>query len=99
MPYRQIDQSGVLFTAFRFGCPVIASDVGAFKDYIPEFAGLLIPQLTPSAIAETVREFGLQQHRFNRAKIRDYACLKAWPRTVIPLIEAYQMTRRACGPT
>ena len=30
LPYRHIDQSGVLFTAFRFGCPIIGTDVGSF---------------------------------------------------------------------
>jgi D-inositol-3-phosphate glycosyltransferase len=36
MPYRSIFQSGVLFMAFRFGLPVIATDVGAFKEDVIE---------------------------------------------------------------
>ncbi|MFA5015605.1 MAG: glycosyltransferase family 4 protein [Actinomycetota bacterium] len=34
MPYRKIDQSGVLLLALSYGLPVIASNVGSFKDYI-----------------------------------------------------------------
>jgi glycosyltransferase involved in cell wall biosynthesis len=36
LPYRSIYQSGVLFLAFRFGLPVIASDVGSLRDYVTE---------------------------------------------------------------
>ncbi|MFO1478379.1 MAG: glycosyltransferase [Verrucomicrobiota bacterium] len=34
MPYRNIFQSGVLFLAYRFGLPVIATDVGSFGEDI-----------------------------------------------------------------
>jgi|KBSSwiStaDraftv2_1062776.scaffolds.fasta_scaffold06815_4 D-inositol-3-phosphate glycosyltransferase len=34
LPYRHIFQSGVLFLGYRFGLPVIASDVGALRDEI-----------------------------------------------------------------
>lgn len=36
MPYRYIFQSGVIFTAYHFGLPVIATDVGSLKDDIIE---------------------------------------------------------------
>jgi glycosyltransferase involved in cell wall biosynthesis len=32
LPYKRIFQSGVLFLAYRFGIPVIATDVGNFRD-------------------------------------------------------------------
>jgi glycosyltransferase involved in cell wall biosynthesis len=32
LPYREIDQSGVLFTALAFGLPVVLSDVGGFPE-------------------------------------------------------------------
>jgi glycosyltransferase involved in cell wall biosynthesis len=34
LPYTEVDQSGVLFLAYSFGLPVIASDVGSFRDDI-----------------------------------------------------------------
>jgi D-inositol-3-phosphate glycosyltransferase len=32
MPYRNIFQSGVLFLGYRFGLPIIATDVGSFRE-------------------------------------------------------------------
>jgi len=32
LPYTQVFQSGVLFLGYRFGLPVIATDVGSFRD-------------------------------------------------------------------
>jgi glycosyltransferase involved in cell wall biosynthesis len=36
LPYIQIFQSGILFFAFNFGLPVVASDVGSFRDDVIE---------------------------------------------------------------
>jgi len=36
LPYRHIFQSGPLFTSYRFGLPVIATDVGSFREDIIE---------------------------------------------------------------
>lgn len=36
LPYKYIFQSGVLFLSYAFGLPVIATDVGSFKEYIIE---------------------------------------------------------------
>ena len=36
LPYREIYQSGVLFTGYIFGLPVIAAEVGSLKDEIVE---------------------------------------------------------------
>lgn len=36
LPYEYIFQSGVLFLAFNFGLPVIATDVGSLKEFIDE---------------------------------------------------------------
>ena len=32
LPYREIEQSGVLFTALAFGCPLLLSAVGGFSE-------------------------------------------------------------------
>jgi len=32
LPYREIEQSGVLFTALAFGCPLVLSAVGGFTE-------------------------------------------------------------------
>jgi D-inositol-3-phosphate glycosyltransferase len=36
LPYKEIFQSGVLFVGYNFGLPVVATDVGSFRDDIPE---------------------------------------------------------------
>jgi glycosyltransferase involved in cell wall biosynthesis len=39
LPYREIDQSGVLFTALAFGKPMLLSDVGGFPEIAATGAG------------------------------------------------------------
>jgi glycosyltransferase involved in cell wall biosynthesis len=94
LPYRHIDQSGVLFTAYRFGTPVIASDVGSFREFLPAYAGMIVPTLTPAAFAETVREFKRRKTGFDRARIRHLAESMVWPITVKPLVDAYRAVTR-----
>lgn len=36
LPYKEIFQSGLIFTSYRFGLPVIATDVGELKEIIDE---------------------------------------------------------------
>lgn len=93
LPYRHIDQSGVLFTAFRFGVPVIATDVGAFRECLPDFAGIIVEKPAPEQLAETMRAFLARRQSFDRARIRAHAESMSWPRTVWPLVEAYREQR------
>jgi glycosyltransferase involved in cell wall biosynthesis len=51
LPYRQIDQSGVLFTALAFGRPLLLSDVGGF----PEVATTGAAELVAPGDAEQLR--------------------------------------------
>lgn len=90
LPYRHIDQSGVLFTAFRFGTPVIASDVGSFRESLPEYAGVIVPALTAESLAHTLRVFSAKKSEFDRQRIRQHAEAMVWPVTVLPLINAYK---------
>ena len=43
LPYREIDQSGVLFTALAFGRPLLLSAVGGFPDIALSGAAELVP--------------------------------------------------------
>jgi len=43
LPYRQIDQSGVLFTALAFGKPMLLSDVGGFPEVAATGAARTFP--------------------------------------------------------
>jgi glycosyltransferase involved in cell wall biosynthesis len=43
LPYREIDQSGVLFTALAFGKPLLLSDVGGFPEIAATGAARVFP--------------------------------------------------------
>lgn len=89
LPYRYIDQSGVLFTAFRFGVPVVAFDVGAFKEYLPPQAGFLVAEKSPEALAEALGRFYKFRSEYSREGIRNFAGSYSWENTVRTLIPYY----------
>lgn len=51
LPYREIDQSGVLFTALAFGKPLLLSDVGGFPEIAATGAAATVPAGDPHALA------------------------------------------------
>jgi glycosyltransferase involved in cell wall biosynthesis len=55
LPYRSIDQSGVMASAIALGRPVVATDVGGFGETLADTdAGLLVPPRDPAALAAGV---------------------------------------------
>jgi glycosyltransferase involved in cell wall biosynthesis len=50
LPYREIDQSGVLFTALAFGKPLLLSDVGGFPEIAATGAARTFPAADPAAL-------------------------------------------------
>ena len=54
LPYREIDQSGVLFTALAFGKPLVLSAVGGFPEIAAAGAALLVPPGDPAALRDTL---------------------------------------------
>ncbi len=55
LPYRRIDQSGVLMIALGFGKPVIASRVGGFPETITDGVhGFLVEPGDPKALAQAL---------------------------------------------
>jgi len=53
LPYREIEQSGVLYTALAFGKPIVASEVGGFAELT---APRLIPPGDPDALRDALAE-------------------------------------------
>ncbi len=51
LPYREIDQSGVLFTALAFGAPLLLSAVGGFPELAGEGAAALVEPGDAEALA------------------------------------------------
>ena len=56
LPYRNIEQSGVLYTGLAFGRPLVLSAVGGFPEIADEGAARLVPPEDPDALAEALRE-------------------------------------------
>lgn len=54
LPYREIDQSGVLFTALAFGKPLLLSDVGGFPELAATGAARIVPAEDPQALAKAL---------------------------------------------
>jgi glycosyltransferase involved in cell wall biosynthesis len=57
LPYREIDQSGVLYTALAFGKPMIVSAVGGFTELAQRHAAArLVPPEDPAALEAALTE-------------------------------------------
>ena len=56
LPYREIDQSGVLFTALAFGKPLLLSDVGGFPEIAATGAARTFPAGDAGALGAALRE-------------------------------------------
>lgn len=89
LPYRHIDQSGVLFQSLRFGVPVIASDVGAFRDYIGDDLGRIFRCGDVDALRNALVEFNRQRRQYCKASITRAARRYEWGETVKALDVVY----------
>jgi glycosyltransferase involved in cell wall biosynthesis len=56
LPYREIDQSGVLFTALAFGRPLLLSDVGGFPEVARTGAARTFPAGQAGALHDALAE-------------------------------------------
>jgi glycosyltransferase involved in cell wall biosynthesis len=56
LPYREIDQSGVLYTALAFGRPIVVSSVGGFAEIAAEGAARAVPPNAPVQLAAAIQE-------------------------------------------
>ena len=55
LPYRDIDQSGVLATALAFGVPLLLTAVGGFPEVAARGAAVLVEPGDPAALAAALR--------------------------------------------
>jgi glycosyltransferase involved in cell wall biosynthesis len=56
LPYRDAEQSGVLYTGLAFGKPLVLSSVGGFPEVAATGAARLVPPEDPDALAEVLIE-------------------------------------------
>ena len=58
LPYKRIFQSGVLFLAYRFGVPIIATDVGSFaEDVVDRVTGFICKPNDAEDMAAQLRKY------------------------------------------
>ena len=78
LPYKEIFQSGVLFLAYSFGLPVVATDVGSFREEIVEGrTGFLANPASTADLAAAIETYFASDLYENldarRQDIKDYA--------------------------
>jgi glycosyltransferase involved in cell wall biosynthesis len=78
LPYKEIFQSGVLFLAYAFGLPVVATDVGSFREEIVEGStGFLCKAGDPAEMARAIEAYFASDLYKNlnarRREIKEYA--------------------------
>ncbi len=56
LPYREIDQSGVLFSALAFGLPLVLTAVGGFPEVAATGAARLVAPVDATGLADALRE-------------------------------------------
>lgn len=95
LPYRHIDQSGVLFQSFRYGLPVIAADVGSFRRYVGPDVGEIFEPGSSAALGAALRRFSSRRAQFSRTRIRTMACEFEWPRVTEVLSTVYLQNSEA----
>jgi D-inositol-3-phosphate glycosyltransferase len=78
LPYKEIFQSGVLFLAYSFGLPVVATDVGSFREEIIEgTTGFLCKPGDPAELAKAIETYFtsdlFKNLKARRRELKDYA--------------------------
>src|SRR5277367_847470 len=78
LPYKEIFQSGVLFLAYSFGLPVVATDVGSFREEIVEGrTGFLSKPGDPAELSKAIETYFTsdlyKNLKVRRQEIKDYA--------------------------
>lgn len=90
LPYRHIDQSGVLFQALRWGLPVIATRVGAFEHYVTQEVGEVCRPEDALDLRRAIQRFAARRQQLSRSRIMDIGRSYEWPRVVLALDAAYR---------
>lgn len=89
LPYRHIDQSGVLLQALRHGTPVVATRVGAFEELVSPLVGELCEPGNPQSLAAAIERLAQRRETFDRSRIRSSSSGLDWALVVRALGQAY----------
>ena len=94
LPYREIDQSGVLYTALAFGKPMVLSAVGGFVEVAEQHgAARLVPPEQPEPLAAALDELvgdADARRRLGEAAARAAAGAYSWDRIAERTVGLYR---------
>jgi D-inositol-3-phosphate glycosyltransferase len=93
LPYREASQSAVLLTAYRFGKPVVVTDVGGLPESVEQGGnGYIVPSANPPALAAALGKLlgdRPMRERFG-ARSRALAEMRfSWERAAALTVEVY----------
>jgi len=86
LPYRHIDQSGVLLLALTLGTPLITTNVGSFGAFISPTTGVMVGEPTTAALDQGIRNFYAALPAFKPQAIMAIGEALTWKNTVKPLL-------------
>jgi glycosyltransferase involved in cell wall biosynthesis len=89
MPYKHIDQSGVVFLAMTMGLPVIAFDVGSLSRYIRDEIGIVVRQKDARGLANAIVEFEKTIDSYSPETIKTHAARYEWQEVVKDILSMY----------
>ena len=96
LPYTSIFQSGILFLAYSFGVPVIAADVGSFReDIVDGCTGFVSPSCKASDLANTINRYFesdlFRNQVTTRQQVRDFVKARnSWESVSNTTLEVYR---------
>lgn len=93
LPYREIDQSGVVFTALGTGTPLVLSDVGGFPEIAAGGAARVVPVGDAGALRAVLEELlddPEQRARMAAAAVQAAAGRYAWEGIAQRTLELYR---------
>jgi glycosyltransferase involved in cell wall biosynthesis len=94
LPYRELEQSGVLYAGLAFGKPMVLGDVGGFSEIGRDRgAARLVPPDDPDALARALRELladPAARERLSRAALAAVEGPFSWAGIATRTIELYE---------
>jgi phosphatidyl-myo-inositol alpha-mannosyltransferase len=86
----------VLTEAFASSTPVVASDIGGYRDVVRDGTdGILVPPADPAALGEALRRLALDPRERERMSVaaREHAERFSWTRVAEEVVDAYEDAR------
>jgi glycosyltransferase involved in cell wall biosynthesis len=93
LPYRNIEQSGVLYTALAFGRPLVLSSVGGFTEVGERGAARLVPPEDPEALTVALGELlddPAAREALASGAAREAATVSSWDRIAELTVALYR---------